>query len=652
MPAKTMPALKTARGSKAPPAKTSRARKSQPEAPPRAGSATLVVNQYDAAGNGRRMRGMNSPSTGPNSALKGLATIRNRSQDSQRNDWAGRAAPQRWVTTLIGVGITPRFSAIKSDSDREIVTQAFEDWSKKCDADCVYDFFGLQSLAVMGWFVAGEMFPRLRYRRPGRIKGLNVNMQVQLCESAMVADLTTDNWPGLPAGNKIVSGIEFDNIGQRVARWVYREHPGDNRSGSIGNDLLVRVLSSEMFHLFEPPRPNQARGVPDQAPVMTHLRTILDYNDAVNERQRLANLFVGGIEKTNAGIGGVERDPITGQALSSTPLDIALEPGALLDLLPGEKLVFSNPPESGTTFSDYMRTQHTYTAAGSNLPYELLTGDIREVSDRTLRVIITEFRRFAKARQWQVVIPQMLQPILEAWVDQAVLDGVIPLRLAADAKRVEWQPHGWDYIHPMQDVQAKALEVEKGFRSRSSVIAESGNDPRKVDAERKADKEREDDLGLTPPPADPANPTGSDPTKKPATKAEITEIFSAISMNMQRSNDPLVTAISAMASRETAAPVVNAHIHVPPTNVAVEAPAVTIENKVEPTPVTIENKVEGAVVNVDPTPVNVTNTVPTPIVNVTNEVSVDLPDRETTSVIERDSSGNIVNVTQTERTVQ
>ena len=54
--------------------------------------------------------------------------------------------------------------------------------------------------------------------------------------------------------------------------------------------------------------------------------------------------------------------------------------------------------------------------------------------------------------------------------------------------------------------------------------------------------------------------------------------------------------------------------------------------------------------------VTVTNDVLAPVVNVTNElpapeVTVNLPDRRVESTIERDASGNIVNVTQVESTV-
>ena len=45
-------------------------------------------------------------------------------------------------------------------------------------------------------------------------------------------------------------------------------------------------------------------------------------------------------------------------------------------------------------------------------------------------------------------------------------------------------------------MQVKEAEVNAGFRSRSSVISERGDDPETVHAERAADLEREKTLGL------------------------------------------------------------------------------------------------------------------------------------------------------------
>ena len=104
-----------------------------------------------------------------------------------------------------------------------------------------------------------------------------------------------------------------------------------------------------------------------------------------------------------------------GQALAG------LEPGLMQELDFGQDVKFSNPPEAGTTFSDYMRTQQLGTAAAAGLPYEVFSGDIREVSDRTLRVVINEFRRFAEQRQWQIVIPMLCKPVRRWWTEIAAL---------------------------------------------------------------------------------------------------------------------------------------------------------------------------------------------------------------------------------------
>jgi hypothetical protein len=81
-----------------------------------------IQNRYDAAGMGRRMRGWVAPSTGPNKAIAGLQNIRNRARDATRNDWSGESATQKWVSNLVGVGITPRLKRIKSmERKRELV---------------------------------------------------------------------------------------------------------------------------------------------------------------------------------------------------------------------------------------------------------------------------------------------------------------------------------------------------------------------------------------------------------------------------------------------------------------------------------------------------------------------------------------------------
>lgn len=611
-----------------------------------------VVNRYDAAGHGRRMRGWMPPSSGPNKAVEGLQTIRNRSRDAARNDWTGKSGAQHWTTNLIGTGIVPRLPKKLAASKKEMLTKLWDDWVKDCDADGALNFYGLQTLFTKAWIMSGECFIRLRPRRID--SGLEVPLQVQLIEADFVPMLDADSWPGLPTGNRIRSGIELNRIGQRVAYWVYKEHPGDNVGRSATPTDLIRVARSQMLHIFEPERPGQLRGVPDFAPILARLRNVADFDDAVLERQKISNLFTGFVTKAMGQQFDDSVDPLTGRPIetdsSGAPI-AGLEPGTMHELLPGESVQFANPPEAGTTYGDYMRAQNLGTAAGQGLPYELMSGDIKEVSDRTLRVVVNEFRRYAEQRQWQIIIPQACQPIRDAWVEAAVLAGAMPAADMDDAKAVEWSPQGWAYIHPVQDVQAKQLEVESGFRSRSSVIAERGDDPEKVDEERAADDEREDELGLSPEPviapgSQPGQPDQEDgppePTQPPQNRA-----LDNLTLTVARL-ESFVHARAAEPKQEAQPIVINNHI-----------PQTVVTNEVNPTPVTVENKVDVA-----PAAVSVTNEVSTPVVNVaapnvmvTNEVqpadvNVNLPDRQTTSLIERDRDGNIINVTQTETTLQ
>lgn len=623
-------------------------RQPNPTSPTSTISPATFKALYDAAGFGRRMKGWNPPSTGPNKAVVGLQNIRNRARDASRNDWSGESAVQKWTTNLVGIGITPRFKRIQDKKRKEEITDLWNDFVAKSDADGILNYYGQQTLAVRSWLESGEVFVRRRYRRTN--SGLPVPMQVQLIESDFVPALDADTWVGLPKGNIIRSGIELDKNGQRVAYWVHKFHPGDGTT-QIGSQDLVRVPAEDIRHVFEPKRPGQLRGVPVMASVLARLRNINDYDDAVLERQKLSNLFVAFITRTMPGVDAdLDIDPLTNMPIEwagGEPL-AGMQPGLTQELDPGQDVKFANPPEAGTTYSDYMRTSHLGTAAAAGIPYEVFSGDIANVSDRTLRVIIQEFRRFAEQRQWQIIIPMFCQPVVEWFADAAALIGGITADEVKDVKRAEHAPHGWQYIHPVQDPQGKALEVQSGFRSRSSVIAERGDDPEAVDDERAADREREKSLDLLPPevaPVDPAKQDGNTPPEKNE-KQQPTQFERALTGLIQ-------SQIAAMQK-----PVVQAPPQ--PVQYTINTP-VTVQNSVEPTPLTVQNHN-----HVEPTPVTVQNNVdvesPTvnvdaPVVQVANnvqpaEVKVSLPTRKTETTVTYDANGNIASTTQVERDVE
>ena len=606
-------------------------RAARPQAP---AEASAISAKYDAAGTGRRLRGWNPPASGPNRAIEGLATVRNRARDALRNEWAGASAARVWTTNLIGTGILPR-PATADLALKARLNALWADWCPFADADGVLDFYGLQTLATRNWFASGEIFVRLRARRPE--DGLPVPLQLQLLESDMVPLLDLDSAPGLPAGHRIRSGIELDRVGRRSAYWMFREHPGDKLGHSISLADLVRVPADGVLHLYEPLRPGQLRGVSDLAAILVKLRGVMDFDDAVLERQKLANLFTLFITRGN--VGDAALDPITGQAVQGYDHDgaplAALEPGLSQELLPGEDVRFSDPPDAGANYAEFMRQQHLGVAAGQGTPYELLTGDLKDVSDRTLRVIITEFRRHCEQRQWQIIIPQFCQPVREAWAEAAALAGALAVGEVREAKRVTWQPQGWAYIHPVQDAQGKRIEVEAGFRSRASVIAERGDDPDQVDADRAADAERERAAGLVAPTPTPGEPAATALHDGLSHLRASLDAFRAEARERPAA-EPVPTVIN------VAAPVVNV------------APAqVTVNNALPELQPSFEASIQipeqaAPVINnqitVEPTPVEIHNEVPAAI-----EMAITaMPTRQTTTEIERDLANHITTTRQIE----
>ena len=147
-----------------------------------------------------------------------------------------------------------------------------------------------------------------------------------------------------------------------------------------------------------------------------------------------------------------------------------------------------------------MKQQLMAAAAGIELPYELLTGDMADISDRVLRVLLNEFRRRIEQLQFSVYVFQLCRPVRAAWLDAAWLSGAIKLpdyqAKRRDYLRTRWVPQGWAYMHPVQDVQGKLLEIKGGLASRSEHALRSGYDAEVIDQENADDNARAEKLGL------------------------------------------------------------------------------------------------------------------------------------------------------------
>jgi lambda family phage portal protein len=296
-----------------------------------------------------------------------------------------------------------------------------------------------------------------------------VPLQLQILESDHLYDYSTS----ATNGNTINRGIEYDKLGRRIAYHIYKHHPG---SSAIHADwgATVRVPADEIIHLMRRDRPGQERGVTWLAPVMITLRELDLYEDAYLKRQSIANAFAGFVTTDEV---ATARDEIT---------DLAggIEPGSLYVMRPGESLEFPTPPR-GDDYGPYTLSNLRRVAAGLNITYESLTGDLSEVNFSSARMGWQEFGRSVEAWRWNLFIPQFCDTVARWFAAYSGIDAT-----------AQWTPPARMMVDPAREVPAIKEAIRSGLITQSEAVRQQGYDPEQLWQESAADNARLDALGL------------------------------------------------------------------------------------------------------------------------------------------------------------
>ncbi len=429
-----------------------------------------------------------------------------RARDLARDTALAASAVRGWAGAVAGCGIKPSplvdDAAVKAE-----MLRLWRDWTDESDADGLTDFYGQQALAARELFLAGECFVRFRPRRMS--DGLTVPLQLQFVPSEM---LPVEKTESAANGNEIRCGVEFDTIGRRVAYHFLRRHPGDQTLNwrLQSPDMYTRVPAEEVVHMIVPQEAGQIRGLSALAPAVVRLRQLDEYMHAQIERQKVAALFAGFVIQADQEVLPNQEDQ--GDGTSVAPL----QPATMQVLGPGEDVRFAEPPGPGADFEPFSYRATLDLSAALGVPYSTVTGDLRQASYGSQRAGMLDFRRTVEQVQHQVMVFQLCRPVWNRWLDAAVLSGALTLpSYEADPRpwrACKWITPRWDWIDPKKDLEAEALAVANGFKSRSDVVEASGYDVEETDKRIADDQDRERELGLvispnaTPAPNQPADP--------------------------------------------------------------------------------------------------------------------------------------------------
>lgn len=393
-----------------------------------------------------------------------------------------RAALDGLSSATVGTGIVPRATGQEKDK----INKLFAEWSRVCDADGRYDYYGMVKAAYAAMEQDGEVLVRLRPRRPS--DNLPVPLQLQLLE----IDWLDDSRTGTNGGNQIINGIEYDALGAVAAYYLWDQHPGDTGTLRGRRTQSTRVPAQFIIHLYNPERPGQGRGFTRFAPVIARVRDLQLYEDAELARKNLetrlsvlASGDMAGMENS-ASLGGA------GAEQGGGARDLGdLGAGGIVGMPPGMSFTVVEP-KAAPGYVEYVKYQMHIFATGVGVPYETVTGDMTGVNFSSARVRLLDFRRAVQQMQWLVLVPRLLIPLHEAFVEAAYLGGKIRGRDMS----VDFSPPKWDYVNPEQDVKADQAEIGAGLSTISEKLRQRGYDPDVVFAEWKSDHDKLKELGI------------------------------------------------------------------------------------------------------------------------------------------------------------
>lgn len=445
----------------------------------RARAALDLVMNYRATTTSKRGSSWRRASSDADAASSRRNVLAYVARDMIRNSPFAARAQSVIANNVVGDGIVWK---LQTESKSKPVRKRLSAVLKRhfdttdIDADGRQNLYGLQRLALNTIIDSGEVLIRRRRRRLG--DGFALPFQLQVMEPDFIDTSRDGLVTGVADGNYVREGIEYNRIGQRVAYWLFPEHPGTDRLGARIYTSR-RVPASEILHIYRQDRPGQMRGVSWFAPVALGIQDLADAQDAHLMRQKIAACFAGfRVAPEDDRVGDAANKDASGE---DNPGGLnSITPGRIQNLRPGEDIKFSSPP-GVDGFDAFAKMVLQSAAAGLGITYEALTGDLSNVNFSSARMGRMEMDRNVSSWQWLLMVPQMMQPI-GRWTVEA-MQQVATVQVPRDLE-LAWVPPHRMMVDPSREIAALRDKVKAGFASRQGVVRELGFDPEDLTAEQ------------------------------------------------------------------------------------------------------------------------------------------------------------------------
>ena len=410
------------------------------------------------------------------------------------------------VSSVVGCGITaqsqfetPEGTDVEDVND--IRDKVWQEWCEVADVNGRLNFYEIQQLAQREMVEAGEVLIHIVKTPSNKYRGIYrpVPLALELIECDRLASDRDTYKINRAGGNKIIRGVELDDLGKPLAYWIYPEHPNGPYATRANPE---RIDASEIIHLYRVDRIGQSRGVSWFAPVLSWLRDLGVYVDNEIQASAVASCF--GVAITTNGRAGSGLMPSTDDEATDTNGNSFeyLEPAMVVRLQPGESVESINPGRPNSASEPWINLMLRGISVGTGLSYEVVSRNYSGTSYSSSRTSMLEDRR--RFRRWQKYLVQhMCQPIWDAFCDQAStagVDGFPSMTDILDDRRtstaVEWQTPAWEWVDPQSEQAASDAALNSFQSTYQDELGQRGKSWRNVFYQRAKEEKLKRQLGL------------------------------------------------------------------------------------------------------------------------------------------------------------
>ena len=397
-------------------------------------------------------------------------------RDMDRNDAVTGTMLDRAVTNTIQSGLTPEPQTGDEELNEEL-RQRWNNWAddpRNCDAAGVLPFNEIQEHSLRAALRDGDIFAL-----PLEEGSLQI-IEAHRCRT--------------PSNTRkaVVHGVKLGAKRQREQFWFTREDLSPHSNiAKVSDTTQIPAFDEEgepnVFHMLDPKRVSQTRGVTALAPVFDVASQFEDLQFAKLVQAQIVSC-IGFIRHRDPEYQGGTRDqygPRTDDTIGSAKrLLEEIAPGIEIEGEPGENITSFSPNTPNPEYFQHARMILTLLGINLGLPLVLITMDGSETNFSGWRGAVDQARQgFMRNQRWlrdRLCRPTYRWKVRQWIAEDTALRRMVQRREVGFDKALshKWHFPGWRYIEPMKDAQADALRIEKRLSSPRRVLNERGIDYR------------------------------------------------------------------------------------------------------------------------------------------------------------------------------